>query len=416
MVDSSGVDPRVPPRSRRRPAPTARPARSGTPRPKSARSPSPRARGARRSRSISVDQILAALLVVEADRQPRADALAGMTLVAGLPTVTSVTSMFDGWNQSIARIEHDRVDRRRAPRPAWGSDCRRGADRRRGPAVPGTSIQILTDPRRPILIVSPSRVVEVGSPTRHKSGVMPALGHAVDQRAGAVDRRAFLVAGDDQAERRRPFGARGAAATNAAIAPFMSTAPRPWSRSPRTSGSNAPLVQPSPGGTTSRCPAKARCGPAAARAPRAGSRPARRAPRRRRSDRPRSPSGASAASSTSNTAPARGRDAFGRRSAPWSDRRLGARWAPATRWRRHCPSSTSTQSRRPTRPAIRADHAGGRAGALVPPPRAGRRARPISGSAMSRSSPAPGRRSATGTRARTKFGRHARGRGGAGRR
>ena len=44
----------------------------------------------------------------------------------------------------------------------------------------------------------------------------------------------------------------------------MSTAPRPWSRPPRISGANGSLVQPSPGGTTSRWPAKPKCGRAAA--------------------------------------------------------------------------------------------------------------------------------------------------------
>ena len=49
------------------------------------------------------------------------------------------------------------------------------------------------------------------------------------------------------------------AATIAAIAPFISTAPRPCSNSPRSVGVKGSLFQPGPGGTTSRWPAKARC-------------------------------------------------------------------------------------------------------------------------------------------------------------
>ena len=44
----------------------------------------------------------------------------------------------------------------------------------------------------------------------------------------------------------------------------MSTTPRPWSRPPRISGTNGSLDQPSPGGTTSRWPAKPKCGRAGA--------------------------------------------------------------------------------------------------------------------------------------------------------
>ena len=58
---------------------------------------------------------------------------------------------------------------------------------------------------------------------------------------------------------------------------FMSTAPRPWSRPPRISGANGSLVQPSPGGTTSRWPAKAKWGaPRAARREQILDRPVRR--------------------------------------------------------------------------------------------------------------------------------------------
>ena len=48
------------------------------------------------------------------------------------------------------------------------------------------------------------------------------------------------------------------------MSPFMSTAPRPWSRPPRISRLNGSVAQPSPGGTTSRWPAKPKCGDAVA--------------------------------------------------------------------------------------------------------------------------------------------------------
>ena len=53
-------------------------------------------------------------------------------------------------------------------------------------------------------------------------------------------------------------GISATAATIAAIAPFISTAPRPCSSAPRRSGRKGPEVQPSPGGTTSTWPAKAK--------------------------------------------------------------------------------------------------------------------------------------------------------------
>ncbi len=49
--------------------------------------------------------------------------------------------------------------------------------------------------------MSPKRLTLVGSPTRQASGIDAALLHMVDQRAGAVNRGAFFVAGDDQADR-----------------------------------------------------------------------------------------------------------------------------------------------------------------------------------------------------------------------
>ena len=199
----------------------------------------------------------------------------------------SVTSIFD-WLEPVGCPRRARWRRSPpAPRPALGSDCRRDADRRHGPAAR----HVDPDVDRP----APADLDHVAQPVdrgrladQAHIGLQPALGHPIDDRAGAVDRRAFLVAGDDQAESSRR-GPRAAAATKAAIAPFMSTAPRPWSKSPRISGANGAAGPALPGGTTSRCPAKAKCLPPFRRAPRAGSRPGRRAPRRLRTDRPRTP-------------------------------------------------------------------------------------------------------------------------------
>ena len=198
---------------------------------------------------------------------------------------------------------------RRAARPAWAPDCRRGADRRRGPRAPRPrSSQMLTEPRRPILTVSPSRSTEVGSPTRHRSGIAPARAHVIDQRDGAVARRAFLVAGDDEAERARlggdlrhcrrpsprsrpscrPRRGRGAGRRAARARTAPRSSPRPAAR--RRDGRRR---------RNGGCPADP-CGS------RTGSRPDRRAPRRRASGGPSKPSGISAASRQANTAPVAG--------------------------------------------------------------------------------------------------------------
>ena len=84
--------------------------------------------------------------------------------------------------------------------------------------------------------------------------------------ARAVDRVAFLVAGDEQRDRalERAFArCRAAAAAKAAMADFMSAAPRPYSTPSRISAPNGSrLPKPSPGGTTSVCPAKQNSGAA----------------------------------------------------------------------------------------------------------------------------------------------------------
>ena len=106
--------------------------------------------------------------------------------------------------------------------------------------------------------MSPSRLTDVGSPTRHKSGCSPAA------RMCSISATVPWIAAPSSSPVMMKLsvpaltGIVAAAATIAAIEPFMSTAPRPYSSSPRRSGRNGALVQPWPGGTTSRCPAKAK--------------------------------------------------------------------------------------------------------------------------------------------------------------
>ena len=123
-------------------------------------------------------------------------------------------------------------------------------------------------PRRPILMVSPSRTGQVGSPTRQKSGTWPVAAihcstRTVPSVAGpssspVISRLIEPCIG--------PARWRATAATKAAMAPFMSQAPRPYSTPSRISPPNgAACVQlASPAGTTSVWPAKQKCGAVAA--------------------------------------------------------------------------------------------------------------------------------------------------------
>ena len=127
--------------------------------------------------------------------------------------------------------------------------------------MPGTSIHMLTEPRRPILTVSPSRSTEVGSPIRIMSGRICALVQPVDDPRRAVGRIAFLVAGDQQ----RDGAARLLDLARPRRRRRRSRSSCRWRRGrsagrPRCSRSNGSPAQPSPGGTTSRWPAKPKCG------------------------------------------------------------------------------------------------------------------------------------------------------------
>ena len=124
----------------------------------------------------------------------------------------------------------------------------------------------LSDPRRPFLIVSPKRWVEVGSPTTHASMVSPRARRA--STTAAVPSTASPSSSDvsRMATDPRPAAARAtrsAAVIMAATDAFMSAAPRPYSRPSRSAGVKGSLVHCSigPGGTTSTWPARQTSGP-----------------------------------------------------------------------------------------------------------------------------------------------------------
>jgi hypothetical protein len=94
--------------------------------------------------------------------------------------------------------------------------------------MPVTVIRPENEPRRPILMLSPTRAVALGSPTMAKSYRVALRGGPLQQLVGAVDRVGFLVIGDGERDasvavcRVRPT-----AAMKAAMPLFMSAAPRP---------------------------------------------------------------------------------------------------------------------------------------------------------------------------------------------
>jgi hypothetical protein len=124
-----------------------------------------------------------------------------------------------------------------------------------------------TEPRRPILIMSPIASGLVGSPSTQASQLSPrSIAHF---RSLIVP----LIAGPSSSPVIRkeiePFGGpflsmwRATAAAKHAIPPFMSTAPRPYIMPPAISAENGGCDQAasSPVGTTSVWPANIRCGP-----------------------------------------------------------------------------------------------------------------------------------------------------------
>jgi hypothetical protein len=100
------------------------------------------------------------------------------------------------------------------------------------PWTPRTVSRPVRLPRRPILIISPSRVGLVGSPTRQASSRSPrAFSHSstglvpliATPSSSPVISRLMAPGGRPPADLRK----RAAAATKLAMAPFMSAAPRP---------------------------------------------------------------------------------------------------------------------------------------------------------------------------------------------
>ena len=120
---------------------------------------------------------------------------------------------------------------------------------------------MLTEPRRPILIVSPSALLAGRLADQDHVGRDAALLEPVDDRDRAVGGGAFLVAGDEQRQRaavgrRRRWRRRRRRRSRSSCH---------WRRGrsagrPSMRGSNGSSSQPSPGGTTSRWPAKPKCG------------------------------------------------------------------------------------------------------------------------------------------------------------
>ncbi len=77
------------------------------------------------------------------------------------------------------------------------------------PCTPCTVRRPESEPRRPILIMSPVSFSLEGSPTMHQSMRCAALHQRLDHALGAVDRRAFLVAGDQEGDRAAMAGVLG---------------------------------------------------------------------------------------------------------------------------------------------------------------------------------------------------------------
>ena len=121
----------------------------------------------------------------------------------------------------------------------------------------------MSEPRRPILIISPNCAGLVGSPTMQASMRSPRA--ASRSSIGLVPLTAGPSSSPVMSSAMEPGTGpmRETASTKAAIAPFMSAAPRPVSRPPATVAEKGGTLQSagSPTGTTSVCPAKQNSGP-----------------------------------------------------------------------------------------------------------------------------------------------------------
>src|SRR5512140_605863 len=190
------------------------------------------------------------------------------------------------------------------------------------PCTPWTASRPLMLPRRPFLIVSPTRSTEVGSPTMHQSSRSPrsrrrsqttAVPSTEGPSSSLVSSSAIDNAGSGWAVRNS-----SAATTKAAIEVFMSAAPRPYSLPSRCAGVNGSLVHCSSGpvGTTSVWPANTTVRPRPGSASRRPGRLAHRLVTRK---------------------------VFGPLSMVSATKPSGFRRSPTMRW--HCPSSGVTERR-----------------------------------------------------------------------
>ena len=100
-------------------------------------------------------QRLRAYAVVEADVEAR-PRFAGNEIDGLVADIDRGEFQMRGWKLRAAVVERLGLAAPRSASPARGSDCRRAADRRHGPACRCTIRWPLSEPRRPILMVSPS--------------------------------------------------------------------------------------------------------------------------------------------------------------------------------------------------------------------------------------------------------------------
>ena len=137
------------------------------------------------------------------------------------------------------------------------------------PCIPRTVSRPPSEPRRPCLMVSPRRSLQLGSPTTQRAGRRPSAARRATaaQVPCSAGPSSSLVSSSATRSSGRASARRAQATAIAATAPFMSAAPRPYSRPSRTSGANGSLrhAAAGPGGTTSVWPAKAMRGASAPR-------------------------------------------------------------------------------------------------------------------------------------------------------
>ncbi len=185
------------------------------------------------------EQRVGAVIGVEADVELRRRAR-GITLCAGLPTSMLVTSRFEGSkpgapSSSFRAFSACSVSQQRGHRIHA-----RGGGRRRGPACRPSSMTTFKLPRRPFFI----DIADARLAGRFADEAMIDLlafgGERCEHALGAIDGRAFLIARQQERDRSRgrAFARESSrvAAIIAAIAVFMSVAPRPTSLPSRNVG------------------------------------------------------------------------------------------------------------------------------------------------------------------------------------